>query len=264
MVQQGQKTALITGSAKGLGKMTAIMLAKQGCNIVVNYVKSEAEALALVEDIKQLGVASMAVQGDISRREDIVRIVDEVHSELGDIDILINNAGPFVRERKTFADYDFDQIEYITRGNMLGVMELDSLVIPMMRKKKWGRIIHFGFGKASEARGWMHRAAYAAAKVGLVSFTKTLAEEEASSGITVNMICPGDIRGEHKERTINEARTEVDLETPIGRPGTGEDVARVIAFLCQTDSDFITGNIMDISGGLDPIQTLPSLKQRKE
>jgi 3-oxoacyl-[acyl-carrier protein] reductase len=254
---------MITGSAKGLGKMTALTLAKQGCNVVINYVHSKQEALELVIDIEQVGVKCIAVRGDISKREDITRMVEEVRDRMGSIDILVNNAGPFIRERRLFTEYSFDEMEYITRGNMLGVMELDALILPMMREKKWGRIIHFGFGKAAEARGWMHRAVYAAAKVGLVSFTKSLAEEEAANGITVNMICPGDIRGGNKELYIDEVRSKEDSETPIGRPGTGEDVARMIGFLCLPDSDFITGNIMDISGGLDPIQTAPVLNQRK-
>ncbi|OPH60355.1 3-oxoacyl-ACP reductase [Paenibacillus ferrarius] len=257
------RTVLITGSAKGLGKMTALTLAQRGCQVAVNYVNSEKEAAELVQRLESLGVRSLAVQGDVAKREDIVRIVEQTNSALGPIDILVNNAGPFFRERRFFADYGVDEIEYLMRGNLLGVMELDHLVLPMMREKRWGRIIHFGFGKAAEARGWTHRAVYAAAKVGLVSFTKTLAEEEASHGITVNMICPGDIRGKNKERTMEEARLEVDGETPVGRPGTGEDVARVIDFLCLPASDFITGNIMDISGGLDPIQPLPVLNQRK-
>ncbi|MDQ0885896.1 3-oxoacyl-[acyl-carrier protein] reductase [Paenibacillus sp. V4I9] len=257
------RTVLITGSAKGLGKMTAITLAQRGCHVAVNYVNSEKEAAELVLRLEDLGVRSVAVQGDVAKREDIIRMVEQTTSTLGPIDILVNNAGPFFRERRFFADYNIDEIEYLMRGNLLGVMELDHLVLPMMREKRWGRIIHFGFGKAAEARGWTHRAVYAAAKVGLVSFTKTLAEEEASHGITVNMICPGDIRGKNKERTMQEARLEIDGETPVGRPGTGEDVARVIDFLCLPASDFITGNIMDISGGLDPIQPLPVLNQRK-
>ncbi|NOU70520.1 SDR family oxidoreductase [Paenibacillus sp. LMG 31458] len=257
------RTVLITGSAKGLGKMTAITLAQRGCQVAVNYVNSEKEASELVLRLEDLGVRSVAVQGDVAKREDIIRMVEQTTSKLGPIDILVNNAGPFFRERRFFADYNVDEIEYLMRGNLLGVMELDHLVLPMMRERRWGRIIHFGFGKAAEARGWTHRAVYAAAKVGLVSFTKTLAEEEASHGITVNMICPGDIRGKNKERTMQEARLEVDGETPVGRPGTGEDVARVIDFLCLPASDFITGNIMDISGGLDPIQPLPVLNQRK-
>ncbi|ALS20692.1 SDR family oxidoreductase [Paenibacillus naphthalenovorans] len=255
-MEQQRKTALITGSAKGLGKMTALLLADQGLDIIVNYVNSKQEAEELCGRIRQKGVKCEAIQANVARGEDRERLVDEAVRRFGSIDILINNAGPFIRERRLFRDYKTQEILDLMQGNLLGVMHLDHLVIPMMRNKQWGRIIHFGFGHAAEARGWPHRAVYAAAKVGLVSFTKTLAVEEAASGITVNMICPGDIVGDNKERTIREVEHIHDDESPRGRPGTGEDIARVIRFLCEERSDFITGNIMDISGGLDPIRAI--------
>lgn len=248
------KVALITGSAKGLGKKTALMLAEQGCHIALNYVHSEAEALSLRSDIERLGVRCIAVQADVSRREQIEDLAWQAKEQLGTIDILVNNAGPFIRERKLFADYSQSELLGMIEGNFVGSLLLDHLVLPGMREKRWGRIIHFGFGHAAESRAWPHRAVYAAAKTGLVSFTKTLAVEEAPYGITVNMVCPGDIRGSQKEMSIQEVRGLHDGETPLGRPGSGEDIARVIAFLCHPDSDFITGNIMDISGGLDPIR----------
>ncbi|MCH1641791.1 SDR family oxidoreductase [Paenibacillus timonensis] len=248
------KVALITGSAKGLGKKTALMLAEQGCHIALNYVHSEAEALSLRSDIERLGVRCIAVQADVSRREQIEDLAWQVKEQLGTIDILVNNAGPFIRERKLFADYSQSELLGMIEGNFVGSLLLDHLVLPGMREKRWGRIIHFGFGHAAESRAWPHRAVYAAAKTGLVSFTKTLAVEEAPYGITVNMVCPGDIRGSQKEMSIQEVQGLHDGETPLGRPGSGEDIARVIAFLCHPDSDFITGNIMDISGGLDPIR----------
>ncbi|WP_454193929.1 SDR family oxidoreductase [Paenibacillus sp. Marseille-Q7038] len=248
------KVALITGSAKGLGKMTALRLAMEGYDIALNYVHSQKEAEDLCAAIKKLGVRCIVVQADICKPEDIERLITTVEHQLGVVDILINNAGPFIRERKLFSKYTQEDIIMLTQGNLVGTMLLDHRVLPGMRKKKWGRIIHFGFSHAGEARSWPQRAVYASAKVGLVSFTKTLAVEEAPYGITVNMICPGDIRGAHKEMTIDEVSGLIDKETPRGRPGSGEDVARVIHFLCQDQSDFITGNIMDISGGLDPIR----------
>lgn len=251
-----RKTALITGSAKGLGRMTALRLADQGCDIVINYVHSEQEAYELAERIRYKGARCKAVQGDIAVQQDRERLVNEAVAEFGSVDILVNNAGPFIRERRWFNEYTADEINYLVQGNLLGVMHLDHMVLPLMRSRRWGRIIHFGFGHAAEARGWPHRAVYAAAKVGLVSFTKTLAVEEAAGGITVNMICPGDIRGANKEKTIEEVEDLIDEESPRGRPGTGEDIARVIAFLCEERSDFITGNIMDVSGGLDPIRAV--------
>lgn len=248
------KIALITGSAKGLGKKTALTLAEQGCHIALNYVHSESEALTLRSEIERMGVRCIAVQADVSRREQIESLVKQVNESLGTIDILVNNAGPFIRERKLFAEYSQAEILAMIEGNLVGSLLLGHMVLQGMRDKRWGRIIHFGFGHASESRAWPHRAVYAAAKTGLVSFTKTLAVEEAPYGITVNMVCPGDIRGGNKEISIREARGIRDGETPLGRPGSGEDIARVIAFLCHPDSDFVTGNIMDISGGLDPIR----------
>ncbi|RKP56315.1 SDR family oxidoreductase [Cohnella endophytica] len=249
------RTALITGSAKGLGRRTALELASNGCDVAINYVTSREEAEQLRRDIEALGRRSCAIQGDIARADDSERLVSEVESRLGGVDILVNNAGPFIRERRLFADYRPEDIHYLMNGNLVGTMLMDHRVLPGMRERQWGRIIHFGFGHASEARSWPHRAVYAAAKVGLVSFTKTLAVEEASSGITVNMICPGDIRGSNKEKSIADVDGVIDDESPRGRPGTGEDVARMIAFLCLPESDFITGNTIDVSGGLDPIRT---------
>jgi 3-oxoacyl-[acyl-carrier protein] reductase len=248
------KTAFVTGSARGLGKMTALRLAEMGCNVAVNYRHSAEEAEALAEQIRSMGVRSAAVQGNVADPSHPKRMVGEVREALGGIDVLINNAGPFIRERRRFAQYEEEEINELMQGNLLGVMRLDRLVIPGMRERGWGRIVHFGFGRAVEARGWPHRAVYAAAKVGLVSFTKTLAVEEAEFGITVNMICPGDIRGEAKERRIREVEGLMDAESPRGRPGTGEDVARVIAFLCLPASDYVTGNMIDVTGGFDPIR----------
>lgn len=258
------KIALITGSAKGLGKTTALHLAAQGCDVAVNYVTSRGEADELVRSIRGQGVKCIAVQGDVSRFEELHSLVERVEAELGGIDILVNNAGPFIRERRDFIDYEMEEIDYLMRGNLIGVMELDRLVLPGMRRRGWGRIVHFGFSHAGEARAWPTRAVYAAAKVGLVSFTKTLAEEEAPYGITVNMIGPGDIRGTYKEKSIAESEGETDDETPVGRPGTGEDIARVIEFVCRPESGFITGAILDVSGGLDPIQPLPVLLKKRE
>jgi 3-oxoacyl-[acyl-carrier protein] reductase len=249
------KTALITGSAKGLGRRTALELASAGCDVALNYVKSRDEAEELAAEIGSMGRKAVAVQADIAHADEADRLVGEVERSLGGVDILVNNAGPFLRERRLFADYSQADIHYLMNGNLVGTMLLDHRVLPGMRSRGWGRIIHFGFGHAAEARSWPHRAVYAAAKVGLVSFTKTLAVEEAASGITVNMICPGDIRGDNKEKAIAEVEGIHDEESPRGRPGTGQDVARVITFLCQPESDFITGNTIDVSGGLDPIRT---------
>lgn len=247
------KTALVTGSAKGLGKRTALQLAEQGCNVIINYYESELEARQVKAQIEQLGVKAITVQADIATTEGAAKLADEAERWAGGVDILVNNAGPFVRKRRLFSEYDESTIIRLLHGNLLGVMLLDHRLLPGMRERKWGRIVHFGFGHAGEARAWPHRAVYAAAKTGLVSFTKSLAVEEAPHGITVNLIGPGDIRGVNKERSIAEVEEEYDNESPIGRPGAGEDVARVVLFLCDMKSNFLTGNVIDVTGGFDPI-----------
>lgn len=132
------KIALITGSAKGLGKMTALSLADQGCHIALNYVHSRSEAEALQAQIIAKGVRCIAVQADISKAEEIHALVAAVETQLGHIDILVNNAGPFVRERRVFADYSEAEVQMLVQGNLLGPMILDQLVLPEMRRKQWG------------------------------------------------------------------------------------------------------------------------------
>ncbi|MBU6146494.1 MAG: SDR family oxidoreductase, partial [Paenibacillaceae bacterium] len=180
-------------------------------------------------------------------------LVSDVCGALGTIDVLINNAGPFVRARTLFAEYDTATIDMLMRANALAPMHLDRLVLPHMRARQWGRIVHLGFAHAAEARGWTDRAAYAAAKCALVSLTKSLADEEARHGITVNMVCPGDIRDAYKHMRIADVRGRTDTRNPGVRPGTGEDIARVVAFLCDDDSDYVTGAVIDVHGGYDPM-----------
>ncbi|MBE4910643.1 SDR family oxidoreductase [Bacillus luteolus] len=246
------RTALLTGSASGLGKRTAIELAQKGINTVINYRNSEKEASELKTYITEnFGVECTVIQGDIASVRDCEKIIHHCIAEHSHIDILINNAGPYVHERKHLIDYDMDEWKYIIDGNLNGVFCLLKYFVPKMREKKWGRIINFGFERADTAPGWIYRSAFAAAKVGLVSLTKTVALEEAKYGITANMVSPGEIIGHWKESNILDAQGKNDENTPVGRPGTGEDIARTISFLCDEKSDFITGSVIPITGGKD-------------
>lgn len=252
-----RRTVLITGGARGLGKLMALTLAGAGYRIAFSYLHSAKEADELVAMIARIGGEARAFAADITHAEQRQQLVDQTLHTYGKIDALINNAGPFVRQRRRFAEYTANEVAYIIESNLTAAMELDRLVLPGMRKRQFGRILHFGFAHASESRAWPQRAVYAAAKVGLVSFTKTLAVEEAQYGITVNMICPSDIKGINKEKSIADVATELDPESPRLRPGSGEDVARVAEFLLRAESDFITGAIMDVTGGMDPIRVWP-------
>lgn len=252
-----KRVALITGSASGLGVQTVLALAKQGCHLAINYRHSEEKAMKLKERVEvTYDVQCELVRGDIAKQEDCQRIAKHTMDLYGQIDILINNAGPYIFERKKMIDYSREEWEQIIHGNLSSVFYLAKEIVPIMRERRWGRIINFGFNQANQAPGWMYRSAFAAAKVGLVSLTKTLAQEEACHGITVNMVCPGDIVGKNKEKFIREIRNDGTSQAtaPVGREGTGEDIARVISFLTEADSDFITGSVIEVSGGADVLR----------
>ncbi|MBS4190875.1 SDR family oxidoreductase [Bacillus sp. FJAT-49705] len=247
-----EKTALITGGATGIGKRTANQLAENGVHLVINYRTSKEKAVLLADELsRRWGTKNIAIGGDISNQDDCQRIVEESFSFFSCIDILIHNAGPYMHERKVMTEYSFEDWNYIINGNLNALFYLTKLLIPKMRENSWGRIITVGFDRVETTPGWIYRSAFAAAKSGAASLTKTIAIEEAEHGITANMVCPGDITGAWKEKDIFQAVGKTDQNTPIGRPGTGEDIARVISFLIDKKSDFITGSIIPVTGGKD-------------
>ncbi len=246
------KTALITGGAAGIGRRTALQLAAEGINIIINYRSSKKEAEELAAELTQaFNTKNICIKGDITKFEDCEKIVLQSMKEFTAIDIIVHNAGPYISERKSMADYEIHEWNYLINGNLNAVFYLSKLLIPSMRNQKWGRIITVGFDRVESAPGWIYRSAFAAAKSGLASLTKTLALEEAENGITANMVCPGDITGEWKEKAIRDSLASHDVSVPVGRPGTGEDIARVISFLANDNSSFITGSIIPITGGKD-------------
>ncbi|MEH7225212.1 SDR family oxidoreductase [Bacillus sp. JJ1566] len=253
--------AVITAGTKGLGRKVTEEFLKMGCSVTVNYRSDEARVEELKDEWKPYLECVQFVQGDITRQEDITNIFNQALNRFGRIDYLINNAGPYIFERKKLVDYEDHEWNEMIDGNLSSVFHFLKLVIPVMRKQKFGRVITYGFQDAESSPGWMYRAAFSAAKVGLVSLTKSIALEEAEHGITANMVCPGDITGEMKEATITNARTQKDPETPIGRPGTGEDIARIIAFLCEENSDFITGSVISASGGVNVVNKMKSINK---
>jgi 3-oxoacyl-[acyl-carrier protein] reductase len=245
--------AIITAGSKGLGKKVAERFLQKGFSVTVNYRSDLGRINELKVEWDQYKDRLQFIQGDMTKRHDIVNLFEEAMKRFGRIDFLINNAGPFIFERKKLADYSDEEWYEVIEGNLSAVFHLLKMSIPVMRNQKFGRIITYGFQDAENAPGWIYRSAFSAAKVGLVALTKTIAIEEAENGITSNMICPGDIVGEMKEANIVLSRQTEDNRTPIGRSGTGEDIARLISFLCEEDSDMITGSVISITGGLDVI-----------
>ncbi len=243
--------ALITAGTKGLGKKVTENLLKEGYKVSVSY-RSDQEAVEKLErEWNDYQGRFQFIKADVTKKADLLQLVDQAANSFGNIHILINNAGPYIFQRKKLVDYTEAEWNDMVEGNLSSVFHLIKKIIPMMRNEKFGRIITYGFQGAEGTPGWMYRSAFAAAKVALVSLTKTLAIEEAENGITVNMVSPGNIVGQMKEASIAEARKYFDKDTPVGRSGTGEDISRVITFLCHENSDMITGTVIEVTGGVD-------------
>ncbi|MDQ0298571.1 3-oxoacyl-[acyl-carrier protein] reductase [Salibacterium salarium] len=243
--------ALITAGTKGLGKMAAEQFLKKGYTVTVSYFKD----IQAVENLKTEWAAYINciqfVQADVTKAQDLKNMISAVKERFGRLDILVNNAGPYVFERKKLMDYSIEEWHDMINGNLTAMFYLFQAAIPIMRDQQYGRIVTYGFQGAEDAPAWIYRSAYAAAKSGLVSLTKTVSIEEAEYGITVNMVCPGVVTSDYKEAFIEDAQTVIDKKTPVGRPATGEDIARAIAFLCEENSDMITGSVLEITGGVD-------------
>lgn len=248
-----KKTALITGSAKGLGKKTAVDLASEGVNIVINYRKSKSKAEKLAEKLRtDYNVKAMVIQADVSEKDDVKKMVQQIIDEMENLDILIHNAGPFIKEKKSVIGTSYDEWTSMIDGNFKSFFNLVKEIVPIMRQNHWGRVITIGFDQVQNLPGWIDRGVYAAAKTATVSLSKTLSREEANYGITFNTVSPGDIFEEDKEKTISDEESQTHRYA-IPRKEYGEDIARVIKFLCEEKSDYITGTIIPITGNHDII-----------
>lgn len=245
--------AIITAGTKGLGRKVTEEMLEAGYSVTVTYRHDQQKAEDILQQLPSYADRIQCVQTDVTSLEDLTNLIKHVKERFGRIDILINNAGPYIFERKKLMDYTTEEWNRMINGNLDAVFHLLKLVVPIMREQRFGRIINYGFQGANSAPGWLYRSAFAAAKTGLVSLTKTIAYEEAEYGITSNMICPGKIVGGMKEADIVDSRPYKDEQTPIGRSGTGEDIARSILFLCADDADMVTGTVMEVTGGMDVI-----------
>ncbi|MHB1506399.1 MAG: SDR family oxidoreductase [Sulfobacillus sp.] len=244
--------ALVTGGVHGLGQAVCQRLSADGMRVYATG-RRPAETLGARASRAVAGRGSVqTVVADAGDAEATGRLFAEIERREGHLDVLVNAAGPFVSERRALADYSSTEVSALFAGNALAVAEHCRLAIPLMAKDGFGRIINFGYDGAGRLAPWPYRTAYAAAKAAVVALTLSLAQEVASDGITVNAICPGRIDDPWKERSIAQARRRgAAAAAPIGRPGCGEDVARLIAFLIEPDSDYLTGCVIDLNGGED-------------
>ncbi|HEX6970655.1 MAG TPA: SDR family oxidoreductase [Limnochordia bacterium] len=243
------RSALVTGGSGGIGRMIAETLCEKGFDVAVAYHRGRERAEAVLSRLRARGRRAVALQADVADPAACTALVEDTVAALGALHVLVHAAGPFLWRTSTLATPPADWHRLVA-ANLSSTFFLARAAIPRMREQGWGRIITFGFAGADHAFGSSPMAAYAAAKVGVVSLSRSLAFEEAPHGITVNVICPGVIEERWKERRIADARGHRSPWSRVGRPGTGEDVARVVAFLCEEESDFLTGAVITVGGGL--------------
>ncbi len=240
------RNAIVTGGSRGIGRSVAIALAKSGANVAVNYTSNQAAALEVVKEIEALGVGAMAVKADVSKGEEVENLVKEVLNRFGSIDILINNAG-ITRDNLIIrmTEQDFEEV---IDTNLKGAFNCTKSVSRVMIKQKSGKIINVSsvvgvIGNAGQSN-------YAAAKAGLIGFTKSMAKELSKRGITVNAVAPGYIDTEMTASLPEKVREEFVNNIPLGRTGKPQDVANTILFLASEYSDYITGQVIHIDGGM--------------
>ncbi|HEX3672232.1 MAG TPA: SDR family oxidoreductase [Candidatus Cybelea sp.] len=239
------RRALVTGAAGGLAAGIAPALARDGFACVAISYRSTPpdETMAAVESA---GAASAAVRIDfLDDAATIERALHEAARAYGPFDTLVHAVGPLVAKR--FASTTLDDYREAIDGNLRSAVLSARALLPGMREAGFGRLVFFGMLGSSETRPFRSLSLYQAAKSGLVAFARSLAIEEAPHGITVNVVAPGDIRQKSLDRSQARAR---DARNPRGRPGSYEDVADAVRFLVSAERDFITGTIIEVTGGL--------------
>ncbi|TJX14038.1 3-oxoacyl-[acyl-carrier-protein] reductase [Tissierella creatinini] len=240
------KVALVTGGSRGIGKEIALGLAKKGANVAITYNSNDSLAQEVVEEIKGLGVKALAIKGDSSIEEDVNNIVAKVEEELGTIDILVNNAG--ITKDNLIIRMKSEDWDDVLNVNLKGVFLTTKAVVRGMMKKRYGKIINIS--SVVGVSGNAGQGNYAASKAGLIGFTKSMAKELASRGIRVNAIAPGFIKTDMTDVLKDEIKEELLRNIPLGILGDPKDIANAVNFLASQESDYITGQVINVNGGM--------------
>ena len=239
------RVALITGGSRGIGKGIAVRLAQDGARVAIAYRSNKTAAQQTLRQLQATGAECVAVETDISDAALAEQLVRTVGDRFGRLDVVVNNVGDF--RWGTLGESALEDWKNVFASNLMTVLYVSRAVLPQMRRGRWGRIINLGAVGAERAFGQAKISAYAAAKAGVVALSRSLALEEAKNGITVNVVNPSSI--DENELTLNEARRIRDARFPIGRPPTVEDVAASVAFFASEEAEYVTGQVVNVSGG---------------
>lgn len=236
------KTVLITGASRGIGAETARLFHEKGYNVIINYNKSEKEALDLQSQLTN----STAIKADVSDEVQAKAMIEQAIARFGFIDVLVNNAG--IAQQKLFTDITTDEWSKMMSVNLNSLYNTCKHIVPYMVREKKGKIVNVtSMWGITGASCEVH---YSTAKAGVIGFTKSLAKELGPSGINVNAVAPGTILTDMCKGFDEETLSVLAEETPIGRLGTPKDVAESIYFLGSESANFITGQVLSVDGGM--------------
>jgi 3-oxoacyl-[acyl-carrier protein] reductase len=239
------RVAVVTGGTRGIGRGIALGLAREGARIALVYRANKAAAQMALRQLQAEGADCVAVETNIADPGRAEQLIKTVADRYGRVDVLVNNVGDF--RWGTLAESSAEEWTSIFDSNVTTVFYMCRAALPMMRRGRWGRIINMGAVGAERAFGQAKISAYAAAKAAVVAMSRSLALEEAKNGITVNVVNPSSI--DEKDLTLEEARKLKDARYPIGRPPTVDDVAAAVSFFASEEAEYVTGQVVNVSGG---------------
>lgn len=240
------KVALITGAARGIGKAIAKKFAENGYNVVINYVSAKTDIKTLTKEFEDLGVKVLLVKADVSNKEEAEGLVNQTIEKFGKIDVLVNNAG--ITKDNLLMRMSEEDFEKVLDINLKGTFLITKFATKYMMKKRCGSIVNLAsvVGVAGNAG----QCNYSASKAGVIGFTKSIAKELASRNIRANAVAPGFIKTDMTDVLSDNVKENINSQIPLKRMGTAEEVAKLVYFLGTAESSYITGQIINVDGGM--------------
>lgn len=240
------KNAVITGASRGIGREIALTLAENGANVVINYRSYSDEIKDLVKSIEEKGVKILAVKCDVSNFKEVEELILKAKEELGTVDILVNNAG--ITKDGLLMRMKEEDFESVIDVNLKGVFNTTKIVTPIMMKQRAGKIINISsvvglVGNAGQCN-------YAASKAGVIGFSKSIARELAPRGVNINVVAPGYIDTDMTNGLSDKVKDMILQTIPMKKMGSTKDVANLVLFLSSSLSDYITGQVINVDGGM--------------
>ncbi|HTY12683.1 MAG TPA: 3-oxoacyl-[acyl-carrier-protein] reductase [Candidatus Omnitrophota bacterium] len=245
MMKLKGKVAFVTGAAQGIGKAIGVTLAGEGCDIIISDINLEL-AQQTAAEIGKSGVRTMAVRSNVSDYTDAEQGVNQAVAQMGKIDILVNNAG--ITKDGLLIRMKPEDWSAVIAVNLTGVFNMTKIVSALMMKQRSGKIVNIA--SIVGEMGNFGQANYAASKGGVIAFTKTVARELASRNVCVNAVAPGFIQTAMTDKLTEEVKKAMLAQVPAGKLGQPEDVANAVLFLSTADSDYITGQVINVNGGM--------------